>query len=138
MHEAPYWTPGRVRHMARTACLTVVVVTGSLAAGVAAGVATASYVPAPARPPRAVGNGSSNHQPPSGAVVVGFSVGLLVFGAMRIAYVVHERRRKPSKEYRTKYERELTRGQYLRRLGALELVMAALCLAGLWWRHWYG
>jgi hypothetical protein len=105
VHEAPYWTHGRARRMARTACLTVVVVTGSLAAGIAAGVATATYVHAPAHESWAASHGSSNHQPPSGAVVVGFSVTLLVFAAMRIGYVLHERRSNPDKEYRTKYER---------------------------------
>ena len=138
VHEAPYWTHGRARRMARTACLTVVVVTGSLAAGIAAGVATATYVHAPAHESWAASHGSSNHQPPSGAVVVGFSVTLLVFAAMRIGYVLHERRSNPDKEYRTKYQSGLTRRQYLGRLGALELVMAAVCVAGLWWRHWYG
>ena len=138
MHAAPYWSHGRARRMARTACFTVVAVTGSLAAGFAAGVAAATYVHAPAHVPRALSAGPPNHQPPSGAVVVGFGVTLLVLLAMRIGYVLYERRSKPDKEYRTKYESGLTRRQYLGRLVALELVMAAVCVAGLWWRHWYG
>jgi hypothetical protein len=139
MHEAPYWTPRRVRRMGRTACLTVVVLTGSLAAGIAAGVATARYVRPVGSVPRAVGNGSSNsHQPPSGAVVVGFAVALLVFVAMRIGYVLHERRAKPDKAYRTKYERGLTGGEYVGRLVAIELGLAALCCLGVWLRHQFG
>jgi hypothetical protein len=119
--------------MARTVCLTVVVLTGSLAAGIAAGVATATDEP-----------GTSNHgasklqQPGVGAVVVGFSVAMLVFAAMRIVYVLRERRRTPDKTYRTKYERGLTVQQYLRRLWSLVLAMAALCCLGLWLRHRYG
>jgi hypothetical protein len=138
VHEAPYWTHRRVRHMARTACFTVVMVTGSLAAGIAAGMATATYVHAPAHVPRALSAGPPNRQPPSGAVVVGFGVTMLVFLGMRIGYVLHERRGNPDKLYRTKYESGLTSRQYLGRLGAFDLAMAALCVAGLWWRHVYG
>jgi hypothetical protein len=138
VHEASYWTHGRARRMARTACLTVMVVTGSLAAGIAAGVATATSVHAPAHESWAASHGSSNHQPPSGAVVVGFSVTLLVFVAMGIGYALHERRSNPDKEYRTKYESGLTRRQYLCRLGIIELGLVVLCIAGLGWRHVYG
>jgi hypothetical protein len=140
MHKAPHRVSRAKsrRRMARTAGFTVVVLTVSLAAGIAAGVATAELVRPPTRAPWAASHGSPNHQPPSGSVVVGLAVALLVFGAMRIGYVLLEGRRKPDKEYRTKYERGLTRRQYLGRLGALELAMAALCVAGLWWRHVYG
>jgi hypothetical protein len=133
MHEAPYWTSRRVRRMARTAGFNAVVVTAGLAAGIAAGVATATYE-----------HGTINHgpsklqQPGVGAVFVGFSVAMLVFATMRIGYVLHERRRKPNKVYRTRYESGLTRRQYLRRLGSLVLALAALCCLGLWLRHRYG
>jgi hypothetical protein len=89
-HEVPYRTSRRVRRMARTACITVAILAACLAAGIAAGVATATDEP-----------GATNHgpsklqQPGVGAVLVGFSVGMLVFAAMRIAYVLHERRREP-------------------------------------------
>jgi hypothetical protein len=119
--------------MPRTARITVAVLTVCLAAGIAAGVATATDEPG------AINYGRSKLQRPGvGAVLVGFSVGMLVFGAMRIAYVLNERRRKPNKVYRTKYESGLTRRQYLRRLGFLELALAAMCCVGLWLRHQYG
>jgi hypothetical protein len=137
MHAAPYWSNGRARRMARTACQYLATVTVSLAAGIAAGMATATYVHAPAHPPRAPSAGA-NHQPPSGAVIVGFAVSLLVLGALRIGYVLHERRSDPNKVYRTKYQSGLTRRQYLRVLAILELGLAVLCVAGLGWRHVYG
>jgi hypothetical protein len=122
-----------MRRMARTARITVAVLTVCLAAGIAAGMATAKGEPGtPHYGP------SKLERPGVGAVLVGFGVAMLVFGAMRIAYVLRERRLEPNKIYRTRYERRLTRRQYLRRLGALELGLAALCCAGLWLRHRYG
>jgi hypothetical protein len=129
MHEAPYWSSRRLSRMARTAGCTVLV----LAAGIAAGVATATEEPGT----RSYGP-SKLQQPGVGPVMVGLSVGLLVFVALRIAYVVRERPRKPNKKYRTKYERGLTFQQYLRRLWSLMLVVTALCCLGLWLRHQYG
>jgi hypothetical protein len=122
-----------MRRMARTARITVAVLTVCLAAGIAAGLATDTLEPG------TISYGPSKWQQPGvGATLVGFGVAMLVFGAMRIAYVLRERRLEPNKLYRTRYERRLTRRQYLRRLGALELGLAALCCAGLWLRHRYG
>ncbi len=135
MHEAPHRTSRSraLRLMARNARITVAVLTVCLAAGIAAGVATANGEPGtPHYGP------SKLERPGVGAVLVGFGVGMLVFAAMRIAYVLRERRREPNKIYRTRYERGLTRGQYLRRLGSLELGLVAMCCLGLWLRHRYG
>jgi len=135
MHRAPRRTSrsGAMRRMARTARIAVAVLTVSLAAGIAAGVATDADMPGTPH------YGLSKLQRPGvGAVFVGFGVAMLVIGAMRIGYVLHERRRKPNKVYRTKYESGLTRPQYLRRLGSLELALVAMCCVGLWLRHRYG
>ena len=89
--------------------------------------------------PGTINHGSSKWQQPGvGATLVGFSVGMLVFAAMRIAYVLYERRELPNRMYGTRYEPRLTRLQYLRRLGSLELGLVALCCVGLWLRHQYG
>lgn len=56
--------------------------------------------------------------------MMGTGVALLVPVTMSITYVLHRRRRDPNATYSTKYERRLTAEQYLRRLGALALVLA--------------
>jgi hypothetical protein len=131
MHKAPYWTSRRPRRTARTACFTVVVLTGILAAAIAAGAAVATGVHA-----------ASNAGPADpreqgvGATLVGFSVGMMLLMAMRIAYVRHERRRQPHRTYSIRHrggknEYGLTRKQYLRRLGSAILLFALLGCAGL-------
>jgi hypothetical protein len=131
MHKAPYRTSRRPRRTARTACFTVVALVGFLAATIAAGAAVATGV-------HAVGNAgpADPREQGAGAEIVGFSVGMMVLMAMRIAYVLHERRNKPDKTYRTrgrggKIEYGLTRKQYLRRLGSAILLFALLGCAGL-------
>ncbi|HEX4290987.1 MAG TPA: hypothetical protein VH021_18825 [Trebonia sp.] len=126
MHEAPYWYPGRKRQMVRTAFLSVVVATGSVAAGIAAGVATATEV-----------HGASHHalskatQSGPGPIAVGFGVGLLVFVATQIGYVLLQRRLNPDKTYRNRYEIGMTAPEYLGRLWFIMAAMAALCCLGL-------
>ncbi len=135
MHKAPHRASRSkaMRRMARKALITVPVLTVCLAAGIAAGAATDALVPGTPH------YGSSQwQQPGAGIALVGFSVGMLVFAAMRIAYVLYERRELPYRMYGTRYEPRLTRRQYLRRLGALELGLAALCCVGIWLRHRYG
>jgi hypothetical protein len=133
MHEAPYWYPGRKRQMARTAFLYVVAATGSVAAGIAAGVATATEVP-----------GASHHglskatQSGAGPIAVGFGVGLLVLVATQIGYVLLERRLKPDKTYRNRYESGMTAQEYLGRLWFIMVAMAALCCLGLWLQYELG
>jgi hypothetical protein len=130
MHKAPYRTSRRPRRTARTACFTVVALTGFLAAAIAAGAAVATGV-------HAVSNaGPADPQERGvGATFVGFSAGTMVVMAMRIAYVLHERRTKPDKTYRTGYragnEYGLTRKQYLGRLSYAMLLLAGLCCLGL-------
>jgi hypothetical protein len=134
MHRAPYSTSRlkwQMRQMARTAGFTVVYLTGFLAAGIAAGAAVATGVHA-----------VSNAGPPdpreqgAGAAFVGFSAGAIVVMAMRIAYVLHERRAEPDKTYTAlarggKIEYGLTRKQYARRLGSVILLVALFGCAGL-------
>lgn len=133
MHEAPYWYPGRKRQMARTAFFSVVVATGSVAAGIAAGVATATEVP-----------GANHHgvskatQSGPGPIAVGFSVALLVFVATQIGYVLRERRLKPDKTYGNRYESGLTAQQYLGRLWSIMAALAAVCCLALWLQHQFG
>jgi hypothetical protein len=131
MHEAPYSTSRRKRRTARTAGFTVVALTGFLAAAIAAGAAVETGVHAvttagPADP----------REQGAGAATVGFSVGMMVLVAMRIAYVRRERRRQPDKTHRIRHrggkkEDGLTREQYLRRLGSAILLFAVLGCAGL-------
>ena len=100
--------------MARTARITVPALTVCLAAGLAAAVATgARGTTNPGLP--------QNEQPGGGAVLVGGGVAMLVGMLLRIAYVLHERRRNPDKKYciRTKAggtQYGLTAQQYLRLL----------------------
>jgi hypothetical protein len=131
MHKAPYRTSGRPRRTARTACFTVVALTGFLATGIAAGAAVATGV-------HAVSNAgpADPREQGAGATLVGFSVGMMVLMAMRIAYVRHERRRQPHKTYSIRHrggkiEYGLTRKQYLRRLRSAILLLALLGCAGL-------
>jgi hypothetical protein len=131
MHKAPYRASRRPRRTARTVCFTVAALTGFLAAAIAAGAAVETGVHA-----------VSNAGPPDpkeqgvGATIVGFSAGVMVLMAMRIAYVRHERRRQPDKTYSIGHrggwkEDGLTRKQYLRRLGSAILLFALLGCAGL-------
>jgi hypothetical protein len=113
--------------MARTACVTTVV----LAAGIAAGVATGEQGTKNPGLPRL-------EQPGVGAFMVGMSTGLLALSAMRVAYVLHRRRRKPDATYSTRYGTGLTAGQYLRQVTFVALCCAAMCCLGLWLRHQYG
>ena len=130
MHEAPYWYPGRKRQMARTAFLYVVVATGSIAAGIAAGVATATELPGP------IHHGLSKAtQSGSGAIFVGFGAGLMVLTATQIGYVLRERRLKPDKTYRNRYESGMTAREYLGRLWFIMAALAALCCVGLWLQY---
>jgi hypothetical protein len=116
MHEAPHRTSRSpaLRRMARTARITVPALTVCLAAGLAAAVATgARGTTNPGLP--------QNEQPGGGAVLVGGGVAMLVGMLLRIAYVLHERRRNPDKKYsiRTKAggtQYGLTAQQYLRLL----------------------
>jgi hypothetical protein len=131
MHKAPYRTSPRLRRTARTACFTAAALTGFLTAAIAAGAAveTAVHAVSTAGPadPREQG---------AGAEIAGFSVGVMVLMAMRIAYVLHERRRQPDKTYSIRHrggknEDGLTRTQYLRRIGSAILLFALLGCAGL-------
>jgi hypothetical protein len=117
--------------MARAACFTVVGLTGFLAAAIAAGAAVETGVHA-----------VSNAGPPDpkeqgvGAALVGFSAGAMVATAMRIAYVLHERRTEPDKTYSVLHrggsiESGLTPRQYVRRLRSLFVLLALLACAGL-------
>jgi hypothetical protein len=133
MHEAPYWYPGRKRQMARTVFLYVVAVTGSVAAGIAAGVATATEVPGPHH------HGLSKAtQSGPGPIAVGFGAGFLVLVATQIGYVLLERRLKPDKTYRNRYESGMTAQEYLGRLWFIMAAMAALCCLGLWLQYELG
>lgn len=110
--------------MATTACLTVVSVTVCLAVGIAVGLAVGQHgSTSPGLPQR--------EQPGGGAIFVGCGVALLVGLAMRIGYVLYERRRDPDKTYRTKYERGLTAREYVGRLAWIMLLPAGLCVLGL-------
>ena len=71
-----------------------------------------------------------------GATLVGFSAGAMVVMAMRIAYVLHERRTKRDKTYSIRHRGGqkaygLTRKEYLRRLRSTILLFALLGCAGL-------
>jgi hypothetical protein len=133
MHRAPHSSSRRKmrKRMARTAGFTVVYLTGFLAAVIATGAAVEAGVHAvstavPADP----------KEQGVGATVVGFSAGTMVVMAMRIAYVLHERRSKPDETYSArmrggKIEYGLTRKQYVRRLGSVILLLALLGCAGL-------
>jgi hypothetical protein len=121
--------------MARTARFAVVVVTGCLAAGLAAGVATGTRgTTNPGLPP--------NEQPGGGALLVGGGVAILVGGLMRIGYVLCERRREPDKTYSTGAKaggrHGLTAPQYIRVIAAFLLLPAGMCILGLLLRRQYG
>jgi hypothetical protein len=131
MHKAPYRTSRRPRRTARTAGFTVVVLTGFLAAAIAAGAAVETGVHAVIT----VGPADPREQG-VGATLVGFSVGTMVAMAMRVAYVRHERRTKPDKTYSIRHrggknDDGLTRKEYLRRLRSAILLFALLGCAGL-------
>jgi hypothetical protein len=138
MHEAPHRTSRSpaLRRMARTARITVPALTVCLAAGLAAAVATgARGTTNPGLP--------QNEQPGGGAVLVGGGVAMLVGMLLRIAYVLHERRRNPDKKYciRTKAggtQYGLTARQYLRLFAPYLLLPAGLCCLGLWLRLQFG
>jgi len=136
VHEAPYWSHGRARRMARTAGITAVSLTVCLAAGLAAGIATGqrgSYNPALPR----------GEQPGGGALFVGGGVAMLVGLLLKIAYVVYERRRDPDKRYsvRPKLGRArtgMTAPEYIRLLAVYSLLPVLLCCFGIWQRLAYG
>src|ERR1700679_2110526 len=94
MHRAPSSTSRRKRRVARTAGFTVVVLTGFLAAAIAAGAAVETGVHAVIT----VGPADPREQR-VGGTLGGFSVGTMVVMAMRVVYVRHERRTKPDKTY---------------------------------------
>ena len=121
-----------MRRMARTARFTVTGLAVSLAAGFAAAVGTGEGGTINPALPR-------GEQPGEGAVFVGGGVALLVGMLLRIAYVLHERRRNPDKKYsiRTRTggtQYGLTAQQYLRLLAPYLLLPAGLCCLGLWLR----
>jgi hypothetical protein len=129
MHRAPYSTSRRKRRprrTARTAGFTVVYLTGFLAAGIAAGAAVQTGVHAVS-----TAGPMDPKEQGVGAALVGLSAGAMVVIAMRIGYVLHERRTKPDKTYRLRFEHGLTRKQYLRRLRSTILLFALLGCAGL-------